>query len=668
MPGPQGDATPTAAETAAQEWSALAPALAARRKMRLSYDGGKTYPRMRRGAGKSWVPQDRVLTRDLPPLPAAVYVYDDHGDTRLLVADFDTKRAAGRGAADAAAQVAADAAAFAQLVLSCGGRGFSDISPNGGRHCYVVWAVAIPHEQMRGVAMALARRFLSLDPTPMLGAANGLIRPPGSPHKSGGFQALTTPLSRAQRCVTEPNGPRVWERLCEALATELEAVDCGLAPIPSSSEETAPPGAQWRTDTAGMPWLPRPGGRVPALRTDMELAAISGQYDTSRRTYAGKPWTDSEARFAVLCSAAARGWQLGEVTAQIGGGRWAGMAKFYSRYPPHQRAKALAADWKKAVAVAAGKDSGRQSNTRENYHCGGAPALRSDQCLVAVSDYQEIRRVEAVMRSVEKQRWPGPGGITIRLVLRAMLAAAQMRGSLVVDFGCRSLAILACCDHTTVARALQQLRDEPDPFIELLDSSRHPGSTRGKTLGDLYMLRVPAACAEAAAWRSWRPGRFGVHPVFHAIGGTAALVCEQLASESVRSTDLPGLTGLSPTATNAALTELASHGIAQRGPGGWVRGPVSLDDAAARLGVPEILANLQAEHCRDRTAWRAFLQVVSTTQAEEPQEDWGWEEGLDSTWEGSLAGARGPPGDDDLVAAIAALEAAFGPVRTITAA
>ncbi len=141
-------AGPPPAAVAAGQWRALAPALAARGRMRLSYDRGRSYPQR----------YERPLTPDPPPCPAAVHIYDRDGATRLLVADFDAKRAATRGAADGAGQVAGDAAAFAALIGSCGGRGFGDISPNGGRHGYVLWAAPLPFGEMRRVALALARR------------------------------------------------------------------------------------------------------------------------------------------------------------------------------------------------------------------------------------------------------------------------------------------------------------------------------------------------------------------------------------------------------------------------------------------------------------------------------------------------------------------------------
>lgn len=414
-----------------------------------------------------------------------------------------------------------------------------------------------------------------------------------------------------------------------------------------------------------MPWLARPGGRVPP-RPDVELTAVTGQFDTSRRTGAGKPWSPSEARFAVLCSAAARGWQLAEVTERMRSGAWDGLAAFYGRYRPgRQRAGRLAADWRKAVAVAAGEKSGRNSDTRENHHRGGDSPRCGDfaRCRVA-DDYREIRRWDSALRVAERNRWPGRHGLTVRLVMRGLAAAAQMTGSVVIEFGTRAVGMLAGVDHCTAARVLRELREEPDPFIVLLEGRRG-------VRGDLYLLRVPDEYAEAARWRRWRPGRIGVHQVFRALGGAAALVCEQLTSEPVRTMDLPVMTGLSPTAVSMALAELGAHGIAVRGRGGWRRGPADLDELAARLGIPEQLAELQAQYRKERQIWRGLLMQVrapATPAALPALDNVPWPEGvpLGDGWQASdVDAARGPPNE---AAVIAALEAELGTVAVISAA
>jgi hypothetical protein len=112
--------------------------------------------------------------------------------------------------------------------------------------------------------------------------------------------------------------------------------------------------------------------------------------------------------------------------------------------------------------------------------------------------------------------------------------------------------MLACLDHSTVAPgtagALRGGRPLPGPDGYPLD----PESRRSRALADLYLLRIPESGATAAAWRRWRPGRIGVHPVFRILGGPAALTLEQLTGEPVRTFDLPALTGLSALAAGGA--------------------------------------------------------------------------------------------------------------------
>jgi hypothetical protein len=633
-PGTPHDAPDTAgphpAEQAALQWRMFAPVIAGRDKMRLSYDGGRNYP--------------RNLEKDLasvpPPCPTAVYVYDDDGNTRLLTADFDVKRAASRGAANPADQVTADAAAFAHLIRTCGGRGFGDISPNGGRHAYVLWATALPYTEMRRVALALALRYPSLDPSPMLGREHGLIRPPGSRHRSGGHQLLTTALPAAERAIAGPNGFTVWTRLLSALAAELMLIDAGTSPLPATAAlEVADAPRTWHIDDTGMPWLPRPGGPLPRLRADLETAAVAGVFDSTRYG------TDrSAARFAILCSAATRGWRLTDVTARLQDGTWPGLAGFYARYSRASRVRELAADWKKAVAWAAGTKSARASNTRENTHTGGCPPQQT--ATGRDGAYQIIRRWEAALRAGEQQRWRGPHGITIRLVMRAVAAAAQMIGSTTIEFGTRSLAMLAGVDHSTVARVLREVREEPDSYLDLMQTSTGPGRepARSRLRGDLYRLRIPDQFSEASNWPRWRRGLLGVHPVFRILGGPAALVFEQLTTSGpTRTSDLPVLTGLSRSTVSAALAVLGSEGLAQRLRGGWSRGPADPDDIADRLGVPQILADVAARHRSQRQQWRVFVAAIATFPAAFWDQDWTAELMLER--EPVLAGApvRGPP-------------------------
>ena len=161
---------------------------------------------------------------------------------------------------------------------------------------YVLFAAALPWRELRDLARAMALRFPAVDVAPM-SSLGGQISPPGSRHKSGGWRTLTSPLQDARAAAGQPNGPEVWNALLAEFAAELRQ---GSAAADLEAAEL---------DDAGVPWLPRLGGRAPL--GELEHTARTGEWDRSR--YPGR----SEARMAVLAAAAARGWQLADVRAAV---------------------------------------------------------------------------------------------------------------------------------------------------------------------------------------------------------------------------------------------------------------------------------------------------------------------------------------------------------------
>jgi hypothetical protein len=260
----------SAAEAA---WHAVTPLIAGTAHVRISRDGGRTYP----------VRHARPLPADPPGQPCTVPVYDPGAaGGRMLALDLDPAR--GRGAADPAAQVSTQADAIARLVARLGGRCVTDVAPGGGRHVLVLFAAALPWQELRDLARAMARRYPAVNPAPM-SSLGGQISPPGARHKSGGWRVLAGPVEGARAAVERPNGPGLWNALLAEFAAELRqgsaAADAGAAEL----------------DDAGVPWVPRLGGRVP-LGPELDHIARTGRWDRSR--YPGR----SEARMAVLAAAA----------------------------------------------------------------------------------------------------------------------------------------------------------------------------------------------------------------------------------------------------------------------------------------------------------------------------------------------------------------------------
>ena len=605
------------AELSARTWAELASLLAGSKTVRISPDGGLGFPAGRR--------HERELSAQQPGEPAAVSVGDAKALTgRLLVGDFDVSKAEARGVVDPRGQVAVDAAALVVLVERAGGRCVHDVSPSGGRHVYLKFDQAVPFDRLARLARALVRRFpRTFDAAPMAGPA-GQIRIPGSPHKRtvatpgprgadrligplSGFMTLTMPLRRARSVLRRPCGVRVLERLEALLAAELD----DLAPV-LSLDYGLPP-----RDERGVPYLPLAGGRRALPEALRELA-------TTGRWQERYP-TRSEARYALVGAAVAAGWTLGQLEAELAaGGSWTGAARRLIGSAPRRRAL-VAREWRKQVeARHRARQHGRNSDTSlSSYTPAGAPTLHDSSGPATAQTWSVLAVLSAVpapARSVweELHWWAGAvwcaerdpvrrkgwgrASTSIRLVLRALALAARLRGELEIDFGTRSLALMCGLSHQSVAAALQQLREEHDPLIDLI-------TTAEGERADLYRLRIPHGYRLVARRRPWRAGRIEAgHPVFLELGPTAALMYEALSDAETRSVDLQEVAVLSHTATTQALAVLHDHGLATRGKTGWRRGPVDLDTAARHLDAFTRWHQRLETYREDRRQWHEFLE------------------------------------------------------------
>ena len=130
------------------------------------------------------------ITRALPAGPAAVLIHGVDGSVATLCLDLDTSKAL-QGVVDE------DAERLGRLLDSCGLRYVADVSPSGGRHLYIPLAERMDAAAARELIEALALMAPSLDASPHQNVTDGCIRVPGSAHKSGGHQILTTALSAA---------------------------------------------------------------------------------------------------------------------------------------------------------------------------------------------------------------------------------------------------------------------------------------------------------------------------------------------------------------------------------------------------------------------------------------------------------------------------------------
>ena len=598
------DHSRAAAEAA---WRTVTPSIAGTPHVRVSRDGGRTFPA--RYAGP--LPAE-------PPAhaPCTVPVYDSGTATgRMLALDLDTSRG----------DVDRQAAELGQLLEHLGARYVADVAPPGGRHVYIAFSTSLPWRELRDLCRAIALRFPAVDPAPM-SSVGAQISPPGARHKSGGWRLLSTPLSEARAAVEHPNGPEVWNALLAEFAAELHAVEQSLKE-PVDNEFFS------ELDDAGVLWAPRLGGRAP-LGAELDRVARTGRWDRSRHA------DRSAARMAVLCAAADRGWRLADVLEAVSSGAWKGFSGLYYRTSePGRMDRLVLYEWRKAVGFATGEKNVRHRPTSD---LNTRPPGDSDG---PSAEYGHTRRwVTAIACALEDpERVRGWGGrvIAVRLVLLALAQAAMVSGSSTVEFGCRNLALHSCLSHRTVARVLRMLAAEDDPLIDLV-------SPRRMARADRYQLRIPAAYAESVRWRRRRTGRIdAVHHAFVVLGGTAGLVYQVLGGTETRAAEVARAARLSASATSAALRVLAERGLAERGPGGWRRGDADLDGVAKSVGAVDIHRERAERYRRDRESWRARLRQYQAARHRPVNERDGWWS-LDDPDEYDFMACRWPVLSEDL--------------------
>ena len=586
------------ASDAAQAWAALAPLLAGQPRVRLSRDGGKTYPQK----------HERGLTETLPTFPAAVRIFGKDGSCSAIFLDFDSSIAG-------IDWVEADVKSLQSWLHSCGARWIEDYSPNGGRHVYIPLEKRVSFSEARDVVEALGTRYRTLDKSPHQNLLHGCMRTPGSPHKRGGHQELAMSLSMAYDVARRPNKVRVWEAIRQDLNDEIASVRALRLEQPLSPDN-------------GAPEVPQVMGR---MSRPMHQMALSGLYDANR--YA----SDSEARQAVLTAAAAAGMKLVEVQRRVLQGAWPGLASFYARYASHHRLPSLKRDWNNAVdylrknqSTKTGNNNARKSPTSQpnTQRLLGTPT-NSDPG----SEHRYLRSWRNALTLREPAYASSRTGLARRMVLRALGAAAHMTASRFVEFGDRSIAVATGLDHTTVGSHLRALRAENDPLVTLVERGRG-------TRGDLYMLTIPEGLRAAAEDLTWRKGKIhSLRPVFRELGLPAAFVYEALESTpGLTTTELVAQTRLSRTVVSESLEVLAAWKMISRNSArSWrIVATTSLQALAECFGVLDAVAAQLRRYRIERIVWREWLSKNVNTVAEllSPTDDYPWEtfEGPPDQW------------------------------------
>jgi hypothetical protein len=97
-----------------------------------------------------------------------------------------------------------------------------------------------------------------------------------------------------------------------------------------------------------------------------------------------------------------------------------------------------------------------------------------------------------------------------------------------------------------------------------------------------------------------------------------------LGEASVRGAEVARTARLSASTVSAALRVLAGHGLAERGPDGWSRGPVALADVAESTGATDLHRERAERYQQDRAGWRARLRQYQGARRRPVSERDGW--------------------------------------------
>jgi hypothetical protein len=586
---PDPSVTPRRDDSYVTEW-VLAPLIAGQPFYRLGRwkDGRFQYPQ----------PTTPLpITRMVPVRPAAVMLHDVDGTVRTLVLDLDTSKARKTVVDD-------DARRLGDLLYTVGLACIEDESPSGGRHLYVPLQEPLTAGEARQLVEALGLRAVSLDPSPHQNVVHGCIRVPGSAHKTGGHQRLITPLTDAYGILTRRNPATALAALRKALAPELYRL------------EQARRRTLARTSTSGAPT------DLPAVRHDSPLRAVArtGLYDTTR--YA----SPSEARMAVLNHFAACRWTLDQVRTGMTD-TYTGLTALYGtrtdRLLPVEWAKAqtFTADTNMTVKTPSART---RETTAHNYHTsptsltGGSPKPNNQQesTLAQHSIHQLVNDLENILYAVLDHQLMKEGreGLSLRFLIRSVLAYMRTNQTNILDVGCRTFAVALGKDHGTIARLL--------PRLERLSAGILTRITRGHGRNaDTYAIALPQHFEQLARDLTWRKGKIhAVRPVFRALGDVAALTYEGIerGRHAPTTADLTRTTGISRRSLTDHLARMEALSMIRRHHGRWeVVTTTNLTQLADRLGATEDREQQITRYRKQRAVWHAWLDRYLTPQLAE---------------------------------------------------
>jgi len=531
--------------------------------------------------------QRPLVAATRPAKPTAVLLYDSLQKLGCLALDFDAK-----GDRE---QARVDAFDAVRLLTEAGFGPVMDTNPLGGWHVYARLHQPQSHHSIRQLCAAFEARWPSFDKLPLVtDPLHACIRPPGSPHKYGGYQTLTmTPEAAQQRLKADP-GPAAWNRLRHL----VNAASYAAAPSLSGA-------GQWDLSKA------RGVHTKSSISLHAEHLAIHGHCPRSHNCRHQPYKSPSEVRLAILRSAVNNGWDFAAVQSQLSQWHWLRNSQ------TGKAADILQRDWHKAKQLRALEHAtkpltGRKKPSKRRIEISPytqhKPAQLSNTRGVGqlsvgldLDPYLHIRKFLAYAETEFRRQKLSP---TDRAAVRAVTLMCHLQERLASDAGLRSYAEAANLDHTTVSRALRS-----DRMRTLVRRTKH--GLKG-TEADVWAIQAHrGADHHPASGKLW-----SVHPVFRVLGDhLEADVYQYLQAhkyECHSPTSIAATLGYDRRRVSEALYLLAGWQLACQAGRSWRLGTASPDQLAQQLGGFDHHATQHAKHRQHRAAWAQRLDRQPT--------------------------------------------------------
>ena len=534
------------------------------------------------GSGEILNTYSRVhpIAGTVPLVPWAVHLADAQRRFRLVLIDFDAKGTPRAAAKDCAA-LTGILTGLGIAHVECASAG----SAAGGRHVWIALTEATDADEVRHLAHLLQQTFGSFDPTPLLNPATGAGRPPGAPHRRGGFsRVLQGELDALRHPTTTPLDLEALRSHLRERAADLET------PI-----ETTPTRALLDDGAA----VRLGGPRRPLSAPIRALADAQPSHDASASLW------------AILCAAARAGWSLAEVSAEL----------LDRPGLEHARTKRQAAGvrlprpatgtnaphavldrmWTKAVAWVA-----------QHPATGADPTFEGRADAIAQLAWELQRRADT-----SPGRWATNAGVVDRLVLDQITCLALDAVRPDVEASIRTVAERIGVDRETTRCALHRLVEDGWLVCTQTTSGRRAAYYTIDSAGVFPSLQqqfLSQADAPPAGRTTLQRtlheraarARLDVFAPRCGLGRRLGLLYARL-HEANSPLKMAVLTGLGEAKVREKFERLVTHGLALCRPDGtWARSELSPSRAAAlatSLGSAGYLERMKAQHVVERALW-----------------------------------------------------------------